>query len=196
MIINSRVTHKKYGIGTITDFSVDTKDMLNSRIIVNFDSGHEAKFALNSLKKGGFLKTDDDSINEFIKELELKKIEEDKEKNKITEKKTKYRKKNKIPFYRFDEFGNTVSIDAWKKACEDIGFYRFQDESRAVLNDEFIFINASTAIKAVGGDIDNYSKIYRACDLKSSYLNYKWSYATKENIENIIEEIERENDTE
>ena len=92
MIINSRVTHKKYGIGTITDFSIDAKDMLNSRIIVNFDSGYEAKFALNSLKKGGFLKTNDDSINEFIKELELKKIEEDKEK-KTTEKKIKHRKK-------------------------------------------------------------------------------------------------------
>lgn len=187
MFNETKVTHKKYGNGIVTDFEIDPEDQLKSKVSVKFDDTNEIKkFAMLAFAADGFFKTDDDSIIPFVEQLKIESEEKHKAEIRRRAEAIEY-----IPSYELNEVGVEVSKADWEKAMAVAGNYRFPNESRAVVMDsDLIFINASAAMRYMESRIKDCDKIYKACEAGNKFLGHTWGYASREAIEHIISLIE------
>ena len=199
MFINERVNHKKFGEGVITDINTKDGNLAEATLYITFDKVGDKKLSITAFgSKNGFMTSDNPETIPFVDNL----IEEAEAKKAVIFEK-KMKRISYIPPHSYDETGQReVTVENWAKAMEVAGEYRFPNESRAVVMDrECIFINASAGCRHIEIDIKSCNKIYEVCDNKAkSFMGHKWKYATKEQIQNIIdkmiEEKEGNNDTE
>lgn len=190
MFIDTKVQHKKFGFGIITDIEIDSVDMLKSKVTVTFDNGKVSKFGLLFFGKDGFFTAESDEIVKFVETLkeeeELKKAEKIKDtfvKDEIFPKK-----------YKWDERKKIVTKSDWEKALECADTYRFRFERRAVIMDgEIAFINALAAMIYL--DIQSHAsdRIYKACENNFILYDHSWEYATKNQIKHIIDTYDESN---
>lgn len=194
MIINERVNHKTYGAGIVTNTEIIDADELNARVLVKFDSlDTTKKFALEAFKSNGFFTSENPETAEYVDSL----IETKKEKERIF-----WESASKpvivTKYSRVDDLDEKVSKERWEKAFEVAENYRFPYESRAVvMDDDIIYINASAGCIAAEVDPKTCNHVYDRCDgkKKGKYAGSNWRYATKEEIRNIINDLEEGNDT-
>lgn len=194
MIINERVNHKTYGAGIVTNMEIIDTDELKARISVKFDSlDTTKKFALEAFKSSGFFTSENPETAEYVDSL----IETKKEKERVF-----WESASKpviaTKYSRVDDLDEKVSKERWEKAFEVAENYRFPYESRAVvMDDDMIYINASAGCRAAEVDPKTCNHIYDRCDRKKKgkYAGSNWRYATKEEIRNIINDLEEGNDT-
>ena len=187
MFNNTEVVHKKYGHGVIVDLEIDPVDELNSKIKVRFDDKTEKKFGLGMFNK--FFTTDNDNIVELVDGLiERKRIDEENKKKNTSEK-----------IKKFIVVNNYLKED-WEKAYKVAEEHRFKFEQRSIImDDEIIFINASDALRYIDANTRKGDEVYATCELSKKhkvFLSHEWRYATKEEIKNIIDNLEEVNDTE
>lgn len=195
MFINAKVVHNKYGKGIITDLEINAKDQLKSLITVEFNDNIVKKFAMEAFKDNKFFTTDDEEIIPFVNGI----IEENKKKE---EERVFWESASKpviaTKYSKVDDLDEKVSKERWEKAFEVAENYRFPYESRAVvMDDDMIYINASAGCRAAEVDPKTCNHIYDRCDgkKKGKYAGSNWRYATKEEIRNIINDLEEGNDT-
>lgn len=189
MFIDSRVSHKTYGNGIVTDLEVNPENELNSKITVEFESGETKKFPIKIFENDKFATINDNKVVDYVAAL-IKEDEENKAR-KAEEARKIFEKRIYIPKYNLDEVEREVSKEDWEKAASVADKYRFSNESRAVVMDsDLVFINASAAMRYIEARIKDCDKIYKSCDSKKKFMGHHWSYATKETIEAIISEME------
>lgn len=188
MFIESKVNHKIFGSGIITNIEINPINQIKSKITINFDSGKISKFSIEAFGSDGFFTTDDEEIIPFVDNL---KEEEEKKRKEAIRKRAEsivY-----IPSYNFNEIEREVTKEDWEKAAKVAEVYRFPNESRAVVMDEdLIFINASAALRYIEARIKDGDKLYKSCDKNKKYLGHYWKYASKEQINHIIKLFEKE----
>ena len=71
MFIGTNVNHKIYGEGIITDMTIDSVNLLNSHLVVNFNNLSETKeFQMRMFRDEKFFTTDDPEIIPYVLEQE------------------------------------------------------------------------------------------------------------------------------
>lgn len=189
MFIDSKINHKKYGVGTITDLEVNSESELKSKVTVKFDSGETKKFPISIFGDNKFATINDDKVVEYVSGLTRE--EEEKKAKKLEEARKAFKQKIYIPSYNLDEIEKEVKREDWEKAAEVADKYRFPNESRAVVMDsDLVFINASAAMRYIEARVKDGDKLYKSCETKRKFMGHHWSYAPKETIEAIILEME------
>ena len=198
MFLNERVNHKKFGAGVITDINLNPQDEFKSLVEVKFDSGETKKISVSAFSsKMGFITSENPEVIEYVDNLE-------KESNKNKQKRIesivaaipdKADKLNNISYCEFDEEEREVTIEEWEQAASVAGDYRFYGESRAVVMDKKkVFINASAGCRFIEARVKDGDKLYKACEAGNKFSGHKWAYATRQEIEKVMELME-ENET-
>lgn len=186
MFINSKVNHIKFGPGIITQFELNPLNELESKLVIEFseyEDGKIATFLIGAFEK--FLTTEDEQINSYVNKL----LEEKKQSEEL-KRKQKLESIVYIPKYDLDEVDKEVTKEQWEAAAKVAGSYRFANESRAVIMDsDLVFINASAAMRYINARVKDCDKIYKACETNKNFLGSKWSYASRDTIENIISKM-------
>lgn len=190
MFIDSKVNHKKYGKGTITNLEINPENELKSKVTIDFESGvYSKKFPIDIFGDTKFATINDDKAVEYVSSL--RKEEEEKKAKKLEEARKKREQEIYIPSYNLDEIEKEVSVEDWKKAASVAGKYRFPNESRAVVMDsDLVFINAAAAMRYIESRAKDGDKLYKSCDINRKFMGHHWSYASKETVEAIIAKIE------
>lgn len=196
MFIDSRVNHKNFGEGTVADITMKPENELDSIITVNFDSGEVKKFLISMFvdeKLHDIMSLKDEEAMSYLSTL--KKEKEDREKEKAILREKAIKERIYIPSYKLDEVEREVKKEDWERALVVADTYRFANESRAVIMDsDLVFINASAAMRYINARVKDCDKIYKVCELHNKrFMNHHWSYATKDNIVAIIEEMNKVN---
>ena len=190
MFIGANVVHKssKFGAGIVKDLEMNPTDGLASKVTVEFENGIITKFSIKAFEKNGMFTTDDEEIIPFVENLK-----EESEKARLARLKEIAETIVYIPSHNLDEYGKEVTKEDWEKAAKVASDYRFPYESRAVVMDsDMVFINASAAMRYVESRIKDCDKIYKSCESGTKFLGHDWKYATKEEINHIIETFDTE----
>lgn len=186
MFVDSEVKHIKFGSGIIRQFELNPVNELESKLVIEFpeyENGKIAMFVVEAFEK--FLTTENEQINSYVSKL----LEEKKQKKEL-KRKQRLESIVYIPKYDLDEGEREVTKEQWQAAAKVAGSYRFANESRAVVMDsDLVFINASAAMRYINARVKDCDKIYKACETNKSFLGSKWSYASREIIENIISKM-------
>lgn len=184
MFIGTELTHKVFGKGVIID-EIDAENLIDSKIIVEFDT-EAKKMALRALADPKLFVEVPADVREVVVTL----IEDDEaEKEAYRKSRAFMAKPRPTAVYHNDEHKKEVSIEAWKKAYNVAGDYRFPYESRAVVVDDTLYIHATAACFARGLTDRQSYLAYKACESGKKYDGSKWFYATKEDIESYIPEV-------
>ena len=189
MFINAKVVHNKYGKGVITDLEINAKDQLKSLITVEFNDNVVKKFAMEAFKDNKFFTTDDEEIIPFVNGI----IEENKKKEEEAAKKAEKERKVYYPVIEYAK-------EEWEKAYNVAEDHRFKYESRAVImDDDIIFISASDALRYLNINTKTSDKVYEVCEIPRKnhqvYAGHEWEYATKADIQKVLDRFEVVNDT-
>lgn len=179
MIIGNRLNHKTFGIGEVIDFTANASDEIKSTLTIKFNDGSIKKFALSFLDK-----MFSDVPSDLIEYVNRVRSESETKHKAYLDKFDAKKPQRDLNVHYFNEYKREVTEEDWEKAYAVAGTYRFSYESRPVVADNILYINATAACVELGADHRAAYSAYKACERGEKFLGVRWSYATKADIMN------------
>lgn len=184
-LVGKQITHKKFGDGIVTFFSLNNEKTTDSIITIDFKRDTK-RFPLKSLPKYF-----EDVPQELIDRIN--EIENYHNKEVIVKEEPK---KKLLTAVNTNEKGKELKLKDWKNSLKYVVIHWWGTDNNptpVVMDNKYLYINAKAACESLGVSKIGYGVIYsicNGCEGKQLFEGHRWRFAKEEEITDIIENLE------